>query len=100
MVLVLRSTALRISDVATLQKDAVSWDQENSTWRVRLRTQKSGEPVYLPIPEIVKLALDALPLPRNAPQDCRSISGMATPPDGRWWESPSGPWRPCSRSRE
>jgi integrase len=35
-----------------------------------LRTQKSGEPVYLPIPDSLKLALDALPLPRNAAQDC------------------------------
>src|ERR1019366_4081875 len=31
---------------------------------------KSGESVYLPIPEPLKLALDALPLPRNAAQDC------------------------------
>src|SRR5215469_1367474 len=31
---------------------------------------KSGEPVFLPIPETLKLALDALPLPRNAAQDC------------------------------
>ena len=29
MVLLLRHTALRISDVCTLRKDAVSWDQEN-----------------------------------------------------------------------
>jgi integrase len=35
-----------------------------------VRTQKTGEPVYLPIPEALKLALDALPLPRNAPLDC------------------------------
>jgi site-specific recombinase XerD len=70
MIMLLRATALRVSDVSTLQKDAVSWDQESSTWRVRLRTQKSGEPVYLPIPEELKLILDALPLPRNAAQDC------------------------------
>jgi integrase len=70
MVMLLRHTALRISDVATLRKDAVSWDQENATWRVLVRTQKTGEPVYLPIPEALKLALDALPLPRNAPLDC------------------------------
>jgi site-specific recombinase XerD len=70
MVLLLRHTALRISDVSTLRKDAVSWDQERSQWRVFLRTQKSGEPVFLPIPDGLKLVLDALPLPRNAPQDC------------------------------
>lgn len=70
MVLLLRHTALRISDVCTLRKDAVSWDEENSTWRVLLRTQKSGEPVFLPIPPGLKFLLDALPAPRNAPQDC------------------------------
>ena len=70
MVMLLRHTALRVSDVCTLRKDAISWDQEKTTWRVLLRTQKSGEPVYLPIPESLKLVLDALPLPRNAAQDC------------------------------
>jgi len=70
MVLLLRHTALRISDVCTMRKDAVTWDQERSTWRVFIRTQKSGEPVFLPIPDGLKLVLDALPLPRNAPEDC------------------------------
>ena len=35
-----------------------------------MRTQKTGEPVYLPIPESLKQLLDALPLPRGAAQDC------------------------------
>jgi site-specific recombinase XerD len=70
MIMVLRYTALRVSDVCTLRKDAISWDPESAKWRVFLRTQKSGEPVYLPIPESLKLALDALPLPRNAARDC------------------------------
>jgi integrase len=70
MTLSLRHAALRISDVATSQKEAVSWDKEKSTWRVRLRTLKSGEPVYLPIPEDLKHALDALPLPCGAAKDC------------------------------
>jgi integrase len=70
MVLLLRHTALRISDVCTMWKDAVTWDPERSTWRVFIRTQKSGEPVFLPIPDGLKLVLDALPLPRNAPEDC------------------------------
>jgi site-specific recombinase XerD len=70
MVMLLRHTALRISDVSTLRKDAISWDQENATSRVLVRTQKSGEPVFLPIPEGLKLILDALPLPRNAARDC------------------------------
>jgi integrase/recombinase XerC len=68
MIMLLRTTALRVSDVCTLQKKAISWD--GNTWRIRLRTLKSGEPVYLPIPENLKLILDALPLPRNGPQDC------------------------------
>jgi integrase/recombinase XerC len=70
MILLLRHTALRISDVATLKQSAVTWDPECKRWRVIVRTQKSGEPVFLPIPEIVKRALDLVPLPRNAPQDC------------------------------
>jgi site-specific recombinase XerD len=70
MILLLRHTALRISDVATLEKNAVTWDGECRRWRVFLRTQKSGESVFLPIPQSVKLALDVVPLPRNAPQDC------------------------------
>lgn len=48
----------------------MSWDPGKATWRVYLRTQKTGEAVYLPIPETLKLLLDALPLPRNAPMDC------------------------------
>jgi integrase/recombinase XerC len=68
MVLLLRHTALRISDVGTLRKDAISW--AGSTWRVLVRTQKSGEPVFLPIPESLKFTLDALPSPRNASPDC------------------------------
>jgi integrase/recombinase XerC len=70
MILLLRHTALRISDVCTLRKDALSWDADKSTWRIFVRTQKSGEPVFLPVPESLKLALDALPLPRNAAADC------------------------------
>src|SRR5262249_19221054 len=70
MILLLRHTALRVSDVSTLRKDAVSWDPEQNTWRVLLYTQKTGDPVLLPIPDQLKLVLDALPLPRNAAQDC------------------------------
>ncbi len=70
IVLVLRHTALRLVDVCTLRRDAISWGESKSTWRVLLRTQKSGQPVYLPIPERVKLALDAVSSPRNAGRDC------------------------------
>ncbi len=70
MVLLLRHTAFRISDVCTLRRDAISWDPEKSIWRIFIRAQKNGEPIFLPIPEGLKLVVDALPLPRNAPQDC------------------------------
>jgi integrase/recombinase XerC len=70
MVMVLRATALRVSDVCTLRKDAISWDDVSGTWRIFLRTQKTGDAVLLPIPEQLKLALDSLPLPRNAALDC------------------------------
>jgi integrase len=70
MIMLLRHTALRIWDVCTIRKDAIAWDHEKKMWRVFVRTEKSGEPVYLPIPDGLKAALDALPLPRNAAQDC------------------------------
>jgi integrase len=70
MISLLRHTALRISDVSTLRKDAVSWDSEKNTWRVFLYTQKTGDPVFLPIPESLKMVLDALPLPRHAAENC------------------------------
>ena len=70
MVLLSRHTALRISDVCTLRKDAITWDEERATWRVWLHTQKTGDPVFLPIPETLKMLLGGLPLPRNAAQDC------------------------------
>src|SRR5258705_11881890 len=57
LVQVLRHTALRVSDVCTLRKDAISLDSDKSMWRVLLRTQKTGDPVYLPIPDALKLAL-------------------------------------------
>jgi site-specific recombinase XerD len=43
MIMLLRHTALRISDVYTLRKDAITWDGGKSTWRVCLRTQKTGD---------------------------------------------------------
>ena len=69
MVLALRYTALRIGDVAMLARDRISVD--GNRWRIFLRTEKSGKPVFLPIPGELKDALDALPLPRNADRECR-----------------------------
>lgn len=46
MVLTLRYTALRIGDVAMLEKSRISKDGDH--WRLWLRTEKSGQPVFLP----------------------------------------------------
>ena len=61
MLLLLRHTGLRISDVALLERCRV---QDGRIW---LRTLKTGGEVYLPVPEMVLTALDALPTPRKAP---------------------------------
>jgi integrase len=39
--------------------------QDGNRWRIFLHTEKSGNPVFLPIPSDVKAALDALPVPRG-----------------------------------
>ena len=66
MVLVLRFTALRIGDVAMLERDRITWDPDTERWRLFLRTEKTGSPVYLPIADVLKQALDAVPKPRGA----------------------------------
>lgn len=63
MVLTLRYTALRLGDVAMLARDRISRDGDR--WRIFLRTEKSGKPVFLPIPFEMKAALDACPVPRK-----------------------------------
>jgi len=59
MVLLLRYTALRISDVALLERARIR------NGRIHVRTQKRGEPVLLDVaPELAK-ALDSLPEPKG-----------------------------------
>jgi integrase len=65
MVQLLRHTALRVSDVATLRRDRILPDG-----RILLRTLKTGGQVYLPLPGEVIEALASLPLPRNAEPWC------------------------------
>ena len=65
MVLLLRYTALRISDVATLARDHVRNGQ------ILLRTMKTGGTVYLPVAAELRHALDCLPL-------VRGTSGVST----------------------
>lgn len=55
LVLVMRWTGLRISDAATLPWSAVVGN------KVFVYTQKTGVPVYVPVPPIVTEALNALP---------------------------------------
>ena len=69
MILTLRYTALRIGDVALLARDRISKD--GGRWRIFLRTEKSGKPVFLPIPSELKAALDVVPLPRGCGEDSR-----------------------------
>jgi len=64
MILLLRYTALRVSDVATLARDRVR-DGE-----IYLRTMKSGKVVKLPVPDELQSALDMVPIPRGAGDDC------------------------------
>jgi integrase len=60
MLLLLRYTGLRISDVATLGRDRVRGGE------ILLHTQKTGGTVFLPVPAELQVALDALPIPRGA----------------------------------
>ena len=60
IVLTMRYTALRISDVATLEKNRVRAGE------ILLRTTKNGKPVKLPVHPDLQTALDILPIPRGA----------------------------------
>lgn len=68
IVLVLRYTALRISDVATLRRDRIM--REGGRWVIFVRTTKNKKRVFLPIPRQLKEALDEVPNPRGASPDC------------------------------
>jgi len=63
MILTFRCTALRIGDVSTLARDRISRDGD--TWRIFIRTEKSGQPVFLPVPPDLKEALDRVPPPMS-----------------------------------
>jgi site-specific recombinase XerD len=66
IVLMLRYTALRIGDVSLLARDRISRDGDR--WRIFLRTEKSGQPVFLPVPPDLKAALDCTPAPLRSPE--------------------------------
>ena len=65
-----RFTALAISDVACLERSRLGRDTERRCWRILVRRQKNGKPVFLPLPDEAKYALDALPVPHGASTDC------------------------------
>ena len=67
-VLLLRHTALRISDVALLRRDRISRDK--GRWRIFVRTTKNHELVYLLVPDELVEAINALPIPRGADKNC------------------------------
>ena len=60
MVLLLRHTALRISDVALLERTRID------DGMILLHTHKTGATIRLPIPNELQAALEAVPVPRGA----------------------------------
>ena len=62
--LLLRYTALRISDVALLR-----WNRIRNG-EIFIRTAKNGKPVKLPVHSDLDAALNVLPLPREASEGC------------------------------
>jgi site-specific recombinase XerD len=65
MLLLLRYTGLRVSDVATLTRDRIKNGQ------IFLHTKKTGGMVFLPVPRALEEALEAVPAPRGAPAESR-----------------------------
>jgi site-specific recombinase XerD len=68
VVLILRHTALRISDAALMRRDRIS--RTATGWRIFVRTTKNHELVYLLVPDELVEALNALPAPRGSNKDC------------------------------
>lgn len=64
MVLLMRYTGLRISDVMTLARDRVR------NQMIHLHTQKTSGVVRLPIPVELQQALDDLPVPKGSDRGC------------------------------
>jgi site-specific recombinase XerD len=74
MVLVLRNTGMRISDVVTLSKEHIV------NGRIVRRSIKNKKLIRVELPAVVIEALDALPLPREAAKDSKLFfaSGSAS----------------------
>ncbi len=65
MVLLLRFAGLRISDVVTLSRDHIRGN------RLERRAIKNGRWIRLELPAVVLEALERLPRPKGAPEDCQ-----------------------------
>ena len=74
MVLLLRYTALRVSDIATLQRTRIR------DGYIHLHTMKTGQPVRLPVPPDLSFAIENLPVPRGTMGDSKHFfwSGNGT----------------------
>lgn len=68
MVLTLRHTALRISDIAVLRRDRITL--KDGVWRIFLHTTKNNKRIFLRVPREMKDALDDVPLPKGAQAGC------------------------------
>jgi integrase len=81
MILLLRYTALRVSDVALFRRDRIG------NRRVYLRTAKNGKPVFLPVKPDLEMALECVPLlteqtGRTAPIISGAGAGVPEPSSG------------------
>jgi site-specific recombinase XerD len=65
MILLMRFYGLRVSDVATLERDRVKGNQ------IYLHALKNGQAIWLPLYAEVWMALECLPIPRGAEADCK-----------------------------
>lgn len=71
-VMLLRFTALRISDIATLERARIVEDS------IQVYTRKKKKPVFLPLPHEVVEALKSLPIPRGGDKGYFFWSGNGT----------------------
>jgi integrase/recombinase XerD len=81
MILLLRYSGLRISDAARLERSRIQGD------KLFLYTQKTGTPVWVPLPPYVAKALRELPNPASKQHFFWSGAGDLRTPGKRWWET-------------
>lgn len=82
MLLLLRWSGLRISDAAKLERAALT-----PTGSLRLYMQKTGEPVYVPLPPTVVTLLQELRNPSSPRYFFWNGNGAAAGPGQRWWRT-------------